>query len=239
MLVAGAGWGGILRLAGISPLKSVVVFAVAAVGTASFALWDQYVPSACLDASLQVRIAGKTLHLPPELQPRLDKGNEIGFFDRINRKPDFAQFCRLSRNGERAIDIDTVWITPASSHKPMGLACSVDKPPNWCSSYSSEPYRRIGKILIAPETDHAIPLYWKDGGSLKTYREGDLKQGSVCLLPDAFRRTECSTWQPYGEGSRLTVSTNNLDPAFDDMPIEDALGIIRQARDMTLKIIER
>ena len=238
-LALGAGWGGVLRMVGIAPLASVVVFAVAAGATASFALWHQYVPSACLDTSLKVRISRRTLHLPPELRPRLERGNQIGHFGRIDRKSDFARFCRISRNGEQVIDVDTVWITPASNHESISSSCGVDEPPGWCGSYSAEPYRRIGKVLIAPKTDPAFPLpYWREGGSLKKDREGDLTQGSVCLLPNPDIRTQCWTWQPFGEDSRLTVSTNNLDRAFDDMPIEDAREIIRQARDITLSIIE-
>lgn len=240
MLALGTGWGGVMRLVGIAPLKSVAVFSAAAAAAVSFTLWHQYVPNACLDASLQVRIAGRTLHLPPELQPRLENGNNIGHFGRIDSKSNFARFCRMSRNGERVIDMDTVWITPASNHKSMSPACSVDEPPGWCSSYSAEPYRHIGKVLIAPETDPALPFsYWREGGSLKKDREGDLSQGSVCLLPNNDIRTQCWTWQPFGEGSRLMISTNNLDRAFDDMPIELAREVIRQARDVVLNIVEQ
>lgn len=239
VLVFGAGWGGIMRLVGIAPLTSIVVTTVATTSTVSFALWYQYVPSACLDASLQVRIAGKSLHLPPELRPRLAKGNNIGHFGRIDRKSDFARFCRMSRNGARAIDMDTVLINPASNHRFMTSACNVDDPPDWCSNYSSDPYRYTGMVHIAPETEPAFPLpYWQEGGSIEKDRKGDLTQGSVCLLPDADIRTQCWTWQPFGEGARLTVSTNNLDRAFDDMPIEDAREMIRLARDITLNIIE-
>jgi len=239
VLALGAGWGWVMRLAGVAPVTSILVFSVAAGTAASFALWHQYVPSDCRDASLQVRIGGKTLNLPSGLHPRLENGSNVAFFGRMDRKSDFARLCRKSRNGERAIEMDTVWITPASNHVTMTLACGVDEPPDWCRNYASDPYRYIGKILIASDTDPGFPIpYWQEGGSLTKDRTGDLTRGSVCLLPDADIRTECWIWQPFGNGAKLTVSTNNLDRTFDHMPIEDAREMIRQARDVTLDIIE-
>lgn len=96
----------------------------------------------------------------------------------------------------------------------------------------------MGTILIALDTDPAIPSpYWKEGGTPKRDRQGDLTQGSVCLTPDAERKTECSVWRPFGEGARLTIRTNNQDPIFVDMPVDEAREMIRRARDITLAII--
>lgn len=238
-LAIGVVLGGVMRLAPILHLRSLAVLVAAAGASAGFVLWHQYLPNTCLETPLQVRIAGKILHLPSELQSRLENIDDVAHFCRIDRKSDFARFCRIGGNGERVIDMDTVWITPASNYEDMTSACDVDEPPNWCSGYSSDPYRHIGKILIAPQTDPAFPLsYWQEGGSLEKDRQGDLTQGSVCLLPDADIRTQCWTWQPFGEGARLTVSTNNLNRIFDDMPIEDAREMLRQARDITLNIIK-
>lgn len=239
-LILGVIFGTALRFAPIQALTSVAALFFVAAAVTGFELRQQYVPSACLETPLQVRIAGIVLRLPPELQPRLENGNSVAHFGRIDRKSDFARFCRMSGNGARAIDMDIVWISPATNHKVITSACNVNAPPAWCSGYSSDPYRYIGKILIAPETNRAFPLsYWKEGGSLKKNRQGDLIQGSVCLLPNADHPTQCWTWQPLGDGSRLTVSTNNLDRTFDDKPIEEAREMIRQAREITLSIIKQ
>lgn len=240
MLIFGAVLGSAVRFVRIAPLMSVAVMFISAGAFAGFVLWHQYVPSTCLETPIQVRIAGKTLHIPPELRPRLENGDSINHFGRTDRKSNYARLCRMSRNGARVIEMDTVWITPAANHEVMTAACKGNEPPSWCGGYSPDPYRRIGKILIAPEADPAFPLpYWRKGGSLKKDRQGDLIQGSVCLLPRADGRTECWIWRPFGDGSRLTISTNNLDQAFNDMPIEEAREMIRQAREMTLAIIEQ
>lgn len=232
--------GGAMRLVLPQALTSVAVLVFATAAFTGFELRQQYVPSACLKTPLQVRIAGTVLSLPPELRPRLENGKSIGHFGRSNRKSDFARFCRMSKNGTRVIDMDTVWITPASNHKVMTPACNVNEPPIWCNGYSSDPYRHIGKFLISSDAKPVIPLpYWREGGSLKTDRQGDLTQGSVCLLPDVDIRTQCWIWQPFGDGSRLTISTSNLDQTFDDMPIEEARKMIRQAREITLAIIKQ
>ncbi len=103
------------------------------------------------------------------------------------------------------------------------------------------PYRHIGKILIAPESEPSFPMpYWREGGALEKERTGDLVEGSVCLLPDKDDPvTQCWMWQPFGSGYRISVSTNNLDPEFTAMPIEDARDMILKVRDMTLEIIKQ
>ncbi|MDI3336473.1 hypothetical protein QKW60_08655 [Defluviimonas aestuarii] len=235
----GAALGIGMRSGGVRPRTSIAVLLSLSIATAGAALWHQYVPSACLKTPLQVRIDGVTLHLPSELQPRLEHGDEINFFGVPHRKSSFARLCRMSENGIRAIEMDTVWITPAANHQMMTAACEDREPPAWCNSYSSQPYRRVGKVLIAPNTDQDFPLpYWEEGGSLKTDHQGDLIQGSVCLLPDAGLRTKCWVWQPFGDSSRLTISTNNLDAEFNEMPIEDAREMLRLAREMTLTIVK-
>lgn len=239
-LVLGLTIGCVLRFAACGVLVSIAAILFVAASATAFELYRQYVPNACLESPLQVRIAGKILRVPPELRPRLENGNDIDHFGRIDRKLDFARLCRMSENGTHAIDMDTVWLTPAANHSAMSSACNANEPPNWCDSYSPEPYRRIGKILFAPEATPGFPLpYWKEGGSLKKNRQGDLNFGSVCLLPDADTRTQCWIWQPFGDGSRLIVSTNNLDPAFDEMPIEVAREMITQAREVTLSIVDQ
>ncbi len=238
MMVFGAVWGGIMRRARcISPFMSAALPVIAFVSAAGFILWQQYIPRACLGKPLPVRIAGQILILPPELRPRLETGDSTGFFGRIERKADYAGFCRASRNGTRAIDVDVVWITPAANDKALTSACNANAPPAWCSGYAPDPYRHMGKIIIEPGSRLPLPLtYWKGGGSLRTERQGDLARGSVCLLPDTGRRTECWVWHPFGAGYRLTVSTSNLDPLFAGMPAEEARGMAERAREVFLAV---
>lgn len=239
MLLLGVVLGIGMRSGGVRPLTSIAVLLSLSIATTGAALWHQYVPSACLKTPLPVRIGGQILHIPAELQPRLESGSSINFFGRSDRKSHSARLCRLSRVGARVIEMDTVWITPAANHQMMTAACEDTPTPAWCGGYSSTPYRHISKVLIAPDSSHAFPLsYWEEGGSLKRDRMGDLTQGSVCLLPDAGVRTQCWIWQPFGDSSRLTVRTNNLDAEFNDMPIEDAREMLRLAREMTLAIVK-
>ena len=239
-LILGFALGGAMRFVLPQALTSVALLIVAAAVLTGIELRQQYVPSACIKTPLQVRIAGTILSLPSELRPRLENGDSIFLFGRIDRKSDFAPLCRMSGNGVKTIDMDTVSINPASNHKAMTFACNANEPPVWCNSYSSEPYRYISNILIVPETYLGFPLpYWNEGGSLKKDRQGNLVQGSVCLLPDADSRTQCWIWKPFGDGSRLIVETNNLDQVFDEMPIEEAREMIRQALEIALTIIKQ
>lgn len=238
-LLFGAILGSALRFARIAPVFSIAALSISAGVFASFILWYQYVPSACLEAPIQVRIAGKTLHIPPEMRPRLEIGDRAYLFGWTDRKTSTARLCRMSQNGTQPIEVDIVWITPAGNHEAMTTACSGIEP-LWCADYSPDPYRRIGKILIASAADPHFPLSnWWTGSSLKRDRQGDLVQGSVCLLPRATGKTECSIWQPFGDGFRLTVHTNNLDQTFTEMTVEVARDMIRQAREMTLAIIDQ
>lgn len=238
-LVIGAVCGSIARYAKFASFKFVAVMVVGAGASSGLVLWSQFVPSSCLEAPLQVRIADSVLHIPAEMRPRIEDGNQINFFGRSDRKSSTAQLCRSGRNGTQAISADTVWITPAANYDEMTAACSASAPPNWCKVFSPDDYRHIVKILIAPlESDPDFPLsYWGKDGSLKKDQQGDLTQGSVCLLPDNGDVTQCWIWGPFGEGSRLTVRTNNMDQTFANMPVEQAREMAIKAREMTLAII--
>lgn len=235
----GAGWGSVMRLVQASQLTSVAVPVIVAASFVGHALWAQYVLNSCVENDLSVLIAEEVLQLPPELRPSLESGSAVDFFGRLDRKSDFSKICKLSRNGKRAIEMDVVWITPASNHATLTSLCKSDDKPEWCSHYSSYPYRHIGKVLFASEdTPGFSKPYWKEGGSLKKERTGDLNKGSVCLLPDDGVRTQCWVWQPFGKGARLTVSTNNLDPIFVDMPVDEARNMVLQALNTTLSIVQ-
>jgi len=119
----------------------------------------------------------------------------------------------------------------------MASTCKGDAPPSWCSVYSPEPYKYIGKIFISSASNLAFPKPCWGKGSLRKERQGDLTEGSVRLLPDDDSVTQCWGWRPFGDEFRLTISTNNLDPIFDGMPAEEAREMLRQARDTTLAII--
>lgn len=239
MFAVGAGWASIMRLAKVSQSVSVSVPVIVAASYIGYALWIQYVPSSCLESALHVRIAKESLHLNPNLRPRLERGDAANHFGRLDRKSGFSKICKLSQNGTRAIDMDVVWITPATNHAALTSLCESQNDPEWCGSYSSYPYRHIGKVLIATEDVLGFPKpYWNEGGSLKKERQGDLNQGSVCLLPDEGSKTQCWVWQPFGEGSRLTVSTNNLDPIFVEMPVDEARDMALQTLKTTLSIVQ-
>ncbi|WP_419738941.1 hypothetical protein [Ruegeria sp.] len=239
MFALGAGWGSVMRLVQVSPFISVSAPVIVTCAYTGHALWLQYVPKDCLKEDLHVRIAGEVVVLPPELKPRLEIGNSATHFGRMDRKSGFSKICRLSQNGTRAIDMDVVWITPASNHAALTSLCEGNDEPEWCGRYSSYPYRHVGKVLFATEDELGFPKpYWKEGGSLKKERQGDLKKGSICLLSDEGTKTQCWTWQPFGEGSRLTVSANNLDPIFVDMPVDEARNMALQALNTTLSIVQ-
>lgn len=238
LLIVGAGWGSVMRLARVSLSISILIPVIVTSAYAGRALWNQYVPNACLGKPLQVRVAGETLSLPPELRPRLEKGRNISFFGRLDRKSGYSRICRVSRNGAQEIDMDVVWINPRSNYPRLTSACEADEAPDWCGVYSPYPYRHIGKVIIAPDTELDFPsAYWREGGSLRKVRQGDLTEGSVCLLFEDGGATQCWVWQPFGSGSRLTVSTSNLDPTFDAMSVEQAREMARQALETTLSII--
>ena len=128
ILIFGAVCGSIARLTRAASLKFVPALAVVACALAGFVLWYQFVPSSCFETPLQVRVASSVLLLPPEMQPRIEDGNSIDFFGWTNQKSSYARLCRKGRNGTRAIDVDTVWITPAASHDEMTAACNGRQP---------------------------------------------------------------------------------------------------------------
>jgi hypothetical protein len=230
--------GGILRILGFHQVISVIVVVFCALCFVSYLLWNNFVPMACRDAGLSVYIAGKTVTVPTELQSRLETSDKISHFGRNDRKSDFSKLCRQSRNGSRAVDMDTIWINPASNYKRMAAACAMNEPPSWCETFSVEPYRRMGKIIIESDEKPPIPMpYWRPGGSLSIDRQGTLSEGSVCITPDKGSRTQCWIWQPFGDGSRLSVSTNTLDRTFDQMPIEEAKRMMLQTREMAVEIL--
>jgi len=206
---------------------------VVASAAAAFVLWNQYVPNACLGARLQVQVAGSLLLIPPEMRPRVEDGDSVNFFGSTDHKSSYAQLCRKSRNGTRPIEVDTVWITPASNHTEMTATCNGSEAPAWCKAYSSDPYRRIDKILIAPASELGFPRPYWDSGSGHD-QQGDLTEGSICLMSGV---TQCWIWGPFGHDSRLIVSTNNLDKTFTNMPVAEARDMVVKTRDMTLAVI--
>jgi hypothetical protein len=234
-MILGAACGGVSRLKRVASSKFIPVLGFVSGVSAAFVLWYQYVPSGCLGTSLQVRIGGSVLHLPPEMQPRIGRGDSTDFFGRTDHKFGYARLCRKGRNGTRAVDVDTVRITPATNHDEMTAACKSRVPPAWCKFYSADPYRHIGRISIGPASELGFPKpYWQKGGSLRLDPQGDLIQGSVCLGSGV---TQCWAWEPLGPDFRLIVSTNNLDKTFSNVPVAEAREMIVKARDTTLAII--
>ncbi|MEM8717278.1 MAG: hypothetical protein AAGE92_16145 [Cyanobacteria bacterium P01_G01_bin.4] len=229
---AGAVWGVVMKneLFWVSVLIPVIVAGV----YAGNILWRQYIPEACLGESLKVHVAKEALSLPPEMQPSFEDDGTYHFFGRMERKTSYAQLCRMSRNGTRAIDMDVVRITPAANYSRVTTTCDADNAPEWCRDYSAFPYRHMGEVLISPRP--GLPEYYWDG-SIENERFGNLTEGSICLLPEDGRKTQCWVWQPFGEGLRLTVSTNNLDEIFNAMPVQRARAMTIDALETTLSII--
>lgn len=246
-LAIGATIGGALRFAGIGRLRSVGAIVVIAAGAAAFHLHQQFIPSACLGSPFQVEIAGETLGIPPEMTPRLKAGDDIYRFGRMDRKLEYAQFCRMSQNGTRSVDVDTVWLTPASNHRTMSVACNADDAPTWCSTYDPEPYRYTLMIRIEPDAEPGVHLlHWTEGGLPERHREGDVIEGSVCLLSENGFAAQCYAWQPFGDRARLTVTSHhfggalgqNHGPSFEELTSDEVQEIMRQARDVALSIID-
>jgi hypothetical protein len=242
-LVTGFGLGWLLRSSPLNARQSMAALVGIAAIPSTYFLLEQYVPASCLNQPLQVSIAGEVLHIPHEIQAGLG-GSDVTTntaqisFGRRQQKRSFARICRLSGNGSRTIEVDVVRLSPVTSHLGMASVCDGPEPPNWCSGYSPEPYRYIGQIAIAPESEPFGGLYlWENGRPDRVARSGNLTIGSVCQLPIEGSRTQCFSWQPFGNGSRLTVSTNNLDPTFDGMAAQDALEMTEQTRDTILSIV--
>ncbi len=231
-MVLGVVVGSLLRRFAIAHWVLGAIAAVAAV----FVLWHQHVPNACLGAPLPVRIGGVDLIIPPEMRPRLEAGERVITFGSMDQKSSYAQLCRESRNGARPIEVDTIWLWPASTHTAMTRTCNGSTPPAWCETYSPDPYKHIRRILIAPASQPGFPRdYWKSG-SPNYDKQGDLIEGSICLMASV---TECWIWGPFGHDSRLIVSTSNLDKIFTNMSVDDAREMIVRTREMAISIISR
>lgn len=239
-LFVGAFCGSIARFAKVAPTRFASGTVILAGVLSGLLLWDQFVPSACLSTPLHVKISNSDLFIPAEMQPVIEISNSKYLFGFSDRKSGTAQLCWWGRNGTRAVEADSVWITPAASYDEMMTTCKGGEPPAWCSAYAPDPFRHIGKFLIGPESELPFPpYYWDEGGSLKKDKQGNLTEGTLCLLPEEGSVTQCWVWSPFGQGSRLTVSTLNTDKIFTDMPVEKARDMIAKARVMTLAIIAR
>ena len=239
-LITGVIGGSLLRGAGLSRPASLAGLTLLAAGAVSLTLWQQYVPQACLDRPLQIRIAGMTLQVPAALQPRLEHGDEVWHFGRSDRKSGTAQLCRASRNGTQPLEMDRLWITPAASHEALPAACGSPPHPGWCTTYAASPFRHMGRIVIEPATGPPVAAaYWDPGGSLPKITEGDLRAGSTCLPTTTAAPTRCWVWHPLGPRFRLLVSTYARDPVFADMPVASARDMTRRAGSIALAILRQ
>jgi hypothetical protein len=240
-MVGGIGLGWVVRRICKSLLFSITVLFAIYGALAGSMLWNQYIPNACLKAPLLVQISGRVLHLPVEMRPVVKKGEKTGFFGRADRRSEGGWLCREGRNGTKIIDVDTVSISPVSSQNTMTAACVSNKPPKWCDRYSPKTFSTISGFKIGPASEHTFPMpYWTTpNGSLLKDLQGDLIKGSVCLTPNPKHETltQCWIWEPFGDGTMLTVRTHNVDPIFKNMPIGEAREMIRKLREMVLAII--
>ena len=235
-VIIGAALGMMLRATGLGRRWALRFGLMIAAGLAGVELYRQYVPPACRETLLAVKTAGQTLHIPPEMAPRLERQGKIRRFGSLERKGDFAALCRASRNGTRAVEQDRVWVSPAASATRLDTACSTSAPPAWCRAYRPGPYRHMKRVLVANDSAPAFPpAYWAPGGSPDIVRQGDLTGGSLCLRS---RETSCYVWVPFGKGARATVSTDNLNPVFRDMPVDQARQMAAEALASTLRMLQ-
>jgi hypothetical protein len=239
-LLVGAVIGIAVYSTGIPSLKSTPILIFIAGSIAGYTLWIQFVPHACFEKPLQVRIAGKTLSIPAEMQTYFTKDGYKFHFGRAENKTQSAQICKMTQNGTQAIDIDALWIEPAKSYKTMSHACNDETNPVWCKNYHPKPYRYLDKISIKPIVNSARELSrWTKDKTPTTDPQGDSNTGSFCYILSQGKRTECRAWQPFGEGFRLMLETNHLDPVFMDATLKTTRKIMHQAGEMTLTILEQ
>jgi hypothetical protein len=239
LLLAGAGCGYAARQDHVAALKFVVVTVAGAGAFAGFLLWKQYVPPSCLQAPLQVRVADTVLTIPSELRPGIRYGSRFDSFGWPDDKSSTARLCRKGDNGMRVFEAETVSIATAANYDEITAACSRAEPPAWCDVYSPDAYRHVVEIRIAPESDQGFPHPYWDGNYPNKDRQGDLTEGSVCLVPGDGIETQCLSWMPFGNGYRLTVGTYSADKTFTDMPAEEARDIMIKASEMMLRMIMR
>lgn len=238
--VVGGGIASIAFWLGAAPRMAISVVLCTGLAGVSFVLWHQYVPDACKDATLQVRISGETLHLPAEMQPRLDWGEEAGIFGNFDRKVDFAKFCRMSRNGARPIDIDAIRINLNKIQESMIDSCRAGRSDDWCQLYTSDLNRQGLRLNIAPESQLPfLSYYWEEESSIEKVRKGDLQEGWVCHLNADNHARQCWSWQPFGDGARMTLSWDSFVRVTDNAsaPVDVALATLRAARQRVLNQI--
>jgi len=228
----GAVWG--LFMKKRSFWVSVFVPVIFAGAYAGHVLWRQYLPEACLGKSLQVRVANEVMSFPPEVRSSFETNGAIYAFGSMEHKTSYAQLCRMSSNATQTIDVEALTIWPAAGFSRLTTACEAEDPPDWCGNYSEFPYRHMREVRISSRLGR--PEYYWDS-SIANERLGSLTEGSICLLPEDGRRTQCWVWQPFGDGLTLAIRTNNLDQIFDDMPVEQARNMTIEALITTLSIV--
>ncbi|MCO4824658.1 MAG: hypothetical protein KC451_07380 [Amylibacter sp.] len=238
-LLVGAAVGIMVYSTGISSRKSVAILIFIAGSVAGYTLWIQFIPTACLEKPLQVRIAGKTLSIPAAMQTYFTIGEKKLHFGNVEKKTQSAQICKMSQNGTQAIDIDTLWIEPSKTYKIMSRACNVETIPVWCKNYRQKPYSSLKKISIKPIVNSAHELSrWTKNKTPTTDPQGDANRGSFCYVPSPGRSPECREWQPFGEDFRLMLEIQHLDPMLMGATMETTREIMHEAGNMTLTILE-
>ncbi|NNE79333.1 MAG: hypothetical protein HKN18_03580 [Silicimonas sp.] len=237
-MVIGLCWGWLLRFIR-SPAKASMIWVLAPmVALAVFIVWNQTVSPTCTE--ITARIGGREVALPVEMRPRLERGPVIGHFGRLDRKTDFARYCRQARTGSRVIEQDVIWLTPASNYKTLSARCGGENAPDWCAVYSSEPYRHAHQILIQSDPKRALSMPWWNSTSPRAVSLGDLTEGSLCLLPHApGAMTECWVWRPFGEGFLISARSWGFDEVFRDLDPDSARAILHEGIDTALAIMLR
>ena len=208
------------------------------VALAGFTVWNQWVSASCVE--ITARIGERNLSLPREMQPRLERGRDIGRFGKLDRKADFARYCRRAKNGARVIDLDVVWLTPASNFEGMSARCAEVDAPDWCTGFAPLPYRHAHQILIQRDPERAVPMSWWNSASPRAVQQGNLSRGSLCLLPhQPGAMTECWVWRTFGEGFTISARSWGFDEVFRDLDVATARALLQQSIDTALAVMAR
>ncbi|WP_204113190.1 hypothetical protein [Shimia biformata] len=150
--VIGASVAGLSLWVGLPPRRFIAAAICAAFAGAGPVLWHQYAPEACRTATLQIQVSGEKLHVPVDMQPRLDKGDDTVIFGNLDRKTGFAKYCRLSGSGARPVDVDSIRINLKELNRDMHDICRAGGPDSWCQIYSSDTHRHALRVMIAPQS---------------------------------------------------------------------------------------
>lgn len=236
---AGAGWGAILRLLGVPAVVSAIVVCGLAALVAGSMLWGQYVPNSCDGKPLLVNVAGQKLSIPSEMRPLVWPEEKQKYWANPERKREHSYLCGISENASRVISVNEIKINPVAVHKSLSAVCMASDPPSWCSNYSNHFMPLLVEFSVSSPADPGKPAYYWNWDSPDVFRQGDVREGFSCLWDAETKLVrECSIWQPFGTGFRLTVETTNRPGDFESLSIDEVREGMIAARSSLLSSIQ-